>query len=358
MRLTVLNVSYPLAPVSSGTPGGAEQVLSTLDQELVRAGHLSLVLASEKSKCQGLLLPMNCSSAIFHRQARWESRRRCRAAIETALEKFDVDIIHLHGLDFYSYLPDTSIPVVVTLHLPPDWYAQEIFRFHRPNVSLVCVSAAQARSCPSHAQIESIIPNGIDLQKFWPNDARANYALCLGRICPEKGFHLAMDACTAAGIPLLIAGAVFPYPEHQRYFEEKIRPRLKHGHHYLGIIGGRRKQQLLASAHCLIVPSQVEETSSLVAMEAAACGTPVLAFRRGALPEVIHDGHTGILVDDVAQMARALPRMSVIDPAACRAEAIRRFDGHRMAADYLSLYERLNGRHVRVTHLEEALHCA
>src|SRR5437016_7300098 len=95
------------------------------------------------------------------------------------------------------------------------------------------------------------------------------------RICPEKGIHLALDAASAAGVPLFLAGTAFGYRSHQSYFEDAIRPRLRDGHRFLGAIGGVRKQKLLAGARCLVVASQVAETSSLAAMEALACGTPV-----------------------------------------------------------------------------------
>jgi glycosyltransferase involved in cell wall biosynthesis len=357
MRLTVLNVSYPLACVSAATPGGAEQVLSILDEELVRAGHRSIVVAPEGSRISGVLLSIRAFSSALDDNAKRESRRCCRAAIESALQKFSIDVIHFHGIDFYDYLPACDIPILVTLHLPPAWYPPEIFRWQRENVHLICVSAAQARACPPHAHIETIICNGIALQLFTPSLTKENYALCLGRICPEKGFHFAMDACTSAGLPLFLAGTVFPYPEHQQYFEDFIRPRLKIGHRYLGAVMGQQKQRLLAHTKCLIIPSLVDETSSLVAMEAAASGTPVIAFRRGALPEVVRHGHTGLIVDNPEQMALALGSISSISPADCRAEAIHRFDGRRMAAEYISLYSRFSHRYTLIRERQEMLRC-
>ena len=118
-------------------------------------------------------------------------------------------------------------------------------------------------------------------------------------------------------------------------------PRLDRRRRYLGPVGFIRKRRLLAAARCLLVPSLVAETSSLVAMEAAACGTPVIAFRSGALPEVVEDGRTGFLVDDVDGMAEAIRRVDRIDPAACREAARRRFSNRRMAAAYLDRYQML-----------------
>jgi glycosyltransferase involved in cell wall biosynthesis len=163
----------------------------------------------------------------------------------------------------------------------------------------------------------------------------------LARICPEKGIHLAIDAAKKADAYLVIAGEIFPYADHERYFAEQIRPRLDARRVFIGPIGFETKRELLQSARCLLAPSLIEETSSLVAMEALACGTPVIGFRRGALSEIVDDGVTGVLVDDTDQMAAAIARADVFDATACADTARRRFGAARMARDYLALYERL-----------------
>ena len=170
---------------------------------------------------------------------------------------------------------------------------------------------------------------------------KCRFALTLARVCPEKGLHLALDAARAADAPMLLAGGVFPYPAHQNYFRAEILPRLDRRRRWLGPVGFIRKRRLLAAARCLLVPSLVAETSSLVAMEAAACGTPVIAFARGALPDVVEDGRTGFLVDDVDGMAEAIRRVHLIDPAVCRETARCRFSNERMAAAYIDRYHTL-----------------
>jgi glycosyltransferase involved in cell wall biosynthesis len=341
MSLTVLNVSYPLAHVSAGTAGGAEQVLATLDEALVRVGHRSLVLAPHGSQCKGFLLSLSAPNGVLDENARYIARRKCEDALTQALREFPVDVVHLHGLDFYKYLPSGDIPVVVTLHLPPDWYPPSIFQITRPNTYLVCVSYSQRHACPKNADVHAVIENGIALDQFRPSCAKNNYVMGLGRICPEKGFHLAMDACTRARLPFLLGGMVYGYPEHQQYFNDFICPRLTSSHRYLGPIDGRRKQQLLAQARCLVIPSLVSETSSLAAMEAMACGTPVVAFPRGALRELIQDGDTGFLVNNVEEMSDAIKATSKLNRKTCRAYAELRFSADTMTKNYLKLYEQV-----------------
>jgi glycosyltransferase involved in cell wall biosynthesis len=185
------------------------------------------------------------------------------------------------------------------------------------------------------------VPNGVDLSVLRPGPRKHRFALSLGRICREKNFHQALDAAREAGVPILLAGEVFAYANHQRYFREEIEPRLGRGARFLGPLGLAPKRRLLAAARCLVVPSRIAETSSLVTMEALACGTPVVAFRTGALPDLVAHGRTGFLVSDVHEMARALRDVEAIDPAECRREAERRFSSELMISRYFDLYRQL-----------------
>jgi CelD/BcsL family acetyltransferase involved in cellulose biosynthesis len=157
--------------------------------------------------------------------------------------------------------------------------------------------------------------------------------------------HLAVQAARLAHVPLVLAGSVYPYPEHERYFREVVAPACDGNTvRFVGPVGLARKRRLLALARCLVVPSLASETSSLVAMEALACGTPVVAFRAGALATIVEHGRTGFIVDSVEDMAEALANVGTIDPATCRRAAEERFAAQRMAAQYLVLYSRLAAR--------------
>jgi glycosyltransferase involved in cell wall biosynthesis len=335
VSLTVLNVAYPFAPVHPDAVGGAEQILATLDAGLVAAGCRSLVLACPGSRVKGVLCPTPPLPAAIDelgRQAAWQVvRRRVAELVASA----SVDVVHMHGLDFAEYLP-SGVPILVTLHLP--------LSFYRPppqslrGVALVCVSHSQRElGGPSWAGVP-VVDNGVALEV--PPRRKRRYALALGRICPEKGLHDAVEAARLADLPLGIGGRAFPYASHQHYLATQLGPRLDRHRRLLGAVAGARKARLLAAAQCLVVPSVVAETSSLATMEALAAGTPVVARRIGALPTLIEHGRTGFLVSSVEEMAHAMGACRALDPQDCR-QAAAGFDAARMVDRYLGIYRAL-----------------
>jgi len=250
----------------------------------------------------------------------------------------------MHALDFHHYLPSEDVAVLATLHLPPDWYPSHIFDSDHRGLRLNCVSSSQQESCPASDLLVGPVSNGVDIERLLTRGKKKGYAMAMGRICAEKGYHFALDGARDAGMELLLAGQVFPYPVHMQYFRQEIEPRLDGLRRFIGPLNFTRKKKLLSQAQCLVVPSTVAETSSLVAMEALACGTPVIAFRSGALPEIIEDGRTGFIVGGPEDIAPALRRIHEIDPEACRSSARSRFSGQTMAAKYIELYEQMIGQ--------------
>ena len=343
MSLTVLSVAYPLATVSPDSAGGAEQILSALDRALVAAGHRSLVIAPEGSIVSGSLLSIGRAEGPFDEAAKHHAQARTKAAIEAALDREAVDVVHLHGIDFAAYLPSDGVPVLATLHLPPDWYGAEALRPRRPRTWLNCVSENQHAACPKSPNLLAPIANGIPVEAFWARHAKRRFTLFLGRICPEKGVHVAIEAARRARIPLIIAGQVYPYADHRRYFDDEVRPHLGPQCRFVGPVGFKRKRRLLSAAQCLLAPSSAAETSSLVAREAAACGTPIVAYPVGAMAETVEQGRTGFLVADVAGMAEAIEASVTLDADVCREVAQSRFADRFMIAAYLDLYARLAG---------------
>jgi glycosyltransferase involved in cell wall biosynthesis len=346
-RLTILSVAYKLAPVGPDAVGGSEQVLTTIDAALVAAGHRSIVVAMEGSRSAGELVTFAAPppGQAIEADATDLQRQRLQATIEQVMAENAVDLVHMHGLDFHEYVVPAGPAMLATLHLPPDWYPPSAFETARPDTWLNCVSETEAAHTPPGPHLLPPIPNGVPVERLGAaRVSKRDYALMLARVCPEKGVHLALEAARAAGMTLLIGGAVFPYQAHQRYFETEVKPLLGDQWRYLGPLAFERKRRLLAGASCLLIPSLVAETSSLVAMEAASCGTPVIAFRSGALPEVVEDGRTGFVVDGVDGMVEALRRVGTIAPETCRRVARERFSLERMTGAYLARYAELAAR--------------
>jgi glycosyltransferase involved in cell wall biosynthesis len=342
-KLTILSIAYPFAPVGLDAVGGAEQVLTHVERAIADSGHRSIVVACEGSETAGTLVATPLPKGTLDDEAKKKTYDAHRQGIARAMSDWPVDVVHMHGIDFDRYLPPGDVPTLVTMHLPLSWYPGEVFRLRRPHTYLHCVSMSQYRTCPPGAHVLPAIENGVpvgELSRY--RHRRRNFAVALGRICPEKNFHVALDAGSMAGVPVYLGGEVFPYEAHQRYFEDEIRPRLSGRHRFLGPLGLTRKRRLLSAARCLISASVAPETSSLVAMEAIACGTPVVALPSGALPEIVEHGRTGFIVKDIREMADAIEATGFLDEEAIRETARRRFSVERMAARYLAVYDHLS----------------
>ena len=340
MNLTVLNVAYPFARVSADPVGGAEQVLSQLDQAVVQAGGRSIVIAAEGSRPAGTHLPVPQPAGEIDPRSRAFVYGEVRRLIAEALAQHRPHVVHFHGVDFQEYLPKAAVPAMVTLHLPLSWYDPAAFEDYGNRAWLIPVSWDQVRRGPANLQLADPIENGVDLEAFGMARKR-RFALLLSRICPEKGIHLALDAAKQAGMPLIIAGSVFPYPEHRRYLEQEVLPRLDRERRWIGPISGARKRRLIAAARTLVVASTAQETSCLVAMESLASGTPVVALRSGALSDLVEHERTGVLVDRPEQLPEGIRAADHIVPQECRRVAEARFSLRTSLARYLEAYGRI-----------------
>src|SRR5256885_2003975 len=261
-QLTILSVAFPLALVGPDAVGGAEQILSQIDQGLVSRGHRSLVIACPDSVIAGTLIPTQAVRPRFTDDEWRLAHQATRDAISYALDRFPVELVHMHGVDFADYLPSRNIPVLATLHLPLNWYPPAAFAPSRPCTYLNCVSQSQRALSSINARFLPEIENGVcnDLLEASGGIHKREVARCLGRVCPEKGFHIALRAAKKARVPLFLMGQVFPFEAHQRYFVDKIVPELDAQRRFLGPITFRRKRRLLSAAKCLVVPSLVPET--------------------------------------------------------------------------------------------------
>jgi glycosyltransferase involved in cell wall biosynthesis len=338
--MRVLNVAYALLPVGPGSGGGAEQILYLLDRGMAERQIDSVVIAAEGSQISGKLWPTPVAHDDITEARRSEAHAIHRCTIEKVLRSEEIDVIHFHGLDFGAYLPNTSVPKVVTLHLPIAWY--DAASLEDSEIQFVAVSETQAASAGGTTTCR-VIRNGIDIGTHVPGQGERTRLLWLGRICPEKGTHIALEVAHRADLPLIVAGPVHPFPSHREYFRREVEPLLDSKRIYVGPVGLSEKARLLASARALLIPSLAPETSSLVAMEAASSGTPAIAFRSGALPEVVQDRVTGFIADDTEGMIDAVGRTGVWWPVRCREYAVEHFSSQRMVDDYLSLYRDLLG---------------
>lgn len=336
-KFTILSVAFPLLPVGPGSGGGAEQILYLLERGLVDAGHRSIVVAANGSDVSGELLETPAANSEISDAVRTKAQQIHARIIEQVLAREKVDLIHFHGLDFYAYRPAQRLPMLATLHLPIDWYPSSALN---SAVQLNCVSKHQAGSA-SPVPCWPVVENGIDVRKYKAASDKRNHLLWLGRVCPEKGTHIALGVAHRLDLPLIVAGPVHPFRDHQLYFAEKVRPLLDSKRRYIGPVNMEGKTRLLSEASCLLIPSLVAETSSLVAMEAIASGAPVVAFRSGALPEIVEHGITGLIVDSEEEMMAAIGNVSTLSPQVCRSRALERFDSKRMIGDYLDLYRRI-----------------
>lgn len=342
MPLTILSVAYAFAPVGPRAVGGAEQILTELDRALAAAGHDSLVLACEGSQAAGRLFSMpSLGRGRYDGESRLWWKRQRQSNLDHILATGHVDLVHMHGLDFHEYKLPSDVPVLVTLHLPISWYPRDVWGKAPANVQFQCVSETQRLSSPPELQEAPVIRNGVSLPTF--AEKKGDFAMVLGRICPEKNQHAALEAGFLSRTRVVLGGQVFPYQDHRTYFHEKIVPLLRQSrsgirHEFPGVLRPKKKQQLLGRAKCLLHPTLAPETSSLVAMEALAAGTPVIAYPSGALPEIVEDGITGFLVDSVEAMAAAIHRVRLIHPEDCRAAARQRFSRQSMIQNYFRLY--------------------
>lgn len=324
--MRVLSVAF--ADIAVGTPesGGAEQILSIVERGLLERGCESVVIARKGSRVAGELVETDGTV---------EGHQRAIASV-------DADLIHFHGLDFHRYIPDGEIPRLATLHLPIAFYPASIFEPGR--VMLNCVSRSQAASASVPL---AVVMNGIATESYRVDDPDGSL-LWMGRICPEKAPHIALQIAHRLDARLIVAGPVQGYAAHREYLAREVQPLFDEKRVYAGAAGSEQKRRLLARARCLLVTSLVAETSSLVSMEAMSCGTPVIAFRTGALPEIVEHGRTGFVVDSADEMADAIRRVDAISREECRTQAIRRFDAARMVDEYVDIYRSMMTRHLGI----------
>ena len=340
--MRIAQVSPLVEPVPPVTYGGTERVVAYLTEALVDLGHDVTLIASGDSRTRARLVPASeralrldpdCHDALMH---------HIRQVELVAGLAGSFDLIHFHtGFLHMPVARRLPTPSLTTLHGRLD--VPDIVPLMRsmPDVPLVSISDAQRRPLPD-ANWQDTVYNGIPHDLHAYSAATGDYAAFIGRISPEKRVDRAIAIARRAGLPLKVAAKVDPVD--RAYYDQVIAPLLHDGGvEFLGEIDEPAKGALLGRARALLFPIDWPEPFGMVVIEALACGTPIVAWGNGSVPELIEHGRTGWIVDSVEDGAAALSRIGEIDRRACREAFERRFTAARMARDYVAVYERLLG---------------
>jgi glycosyltransferase involved in cell wall biosynthesis len=331
-------VWFPVPPTAYG---GTERVVALLADGLVEAGHEVTLFASGDSQTRARLESVfQTAPSEWIGHTYWEMQH----AIFALRRSPEFDVLHDHtgllGLALGGLL---DVPFCHTVHGPLDGAPGRMYEdviSLAPRAKLISISLNQRRPKQDLPWIANC-PNALDLSVYpFRRKSGGEYLLFLGRMSPDKGAHRALAIALETGLPLKIA-AKCREPLEIRYFDEFIRPHLGEAIEYVGEVGHADKVELLMGARALIFPIDWEEPFGLVVIEAMACGTPVIATRRGAVPEIVEHGRTGIIVDHYREMedTAVLEQADSLDPAVLRREVEERFSPEHMVADYVAAYE-------------------
>ncbi len=333
-----------VAPVEESIPpgryGGIERVVDLLDRELVRRGHDVILLASGGSESSGRLIPLTKTPiAVDGRDIEPEelTRRKEEAARRAAALLVDVQphVVLNHSWRLLNHLDSPMFPVLTTVHYPLDTGPYRATFLARAQRTYVSISLSQQRAVES-LRFAGNVYNGVDLDTLPFSSEPDSYLAFLGRVSPDKGLDIAIRVAQAVGAPLKIAAKI---DRAQRpWFDTVVAPLLRRGGaEMVGELNTRERAALLGGATALLHPSRWSEPFGLAAVEAMACGTPVLALRRGAADEVISNGRTGFVVDVEDELVGMVARVAELDREVCRAHVEAHFAHTRMAADYETL---------------------
>ncbi|MBN9508013.1 MAG: glycosyltransferase family 4 protein [Alphaproteobacteria bacterium] len=333
-----------IAPLFEAVPpklyGGSERVVAALTEELVALGHDVTLFASGDSVTSAKL------DAPWPRALRLDPDVRDWVATYALMIEYvrqraqQFDVLHFH-LDYWpnSVFSRQPVPFVTTLHgrldLPEFAAVYRLF----PQAPVVSISDSQRAPLPDLNWVSTVY-HGMPEKLVYPVDVEPSYFAFLGRICPEKGIERAIRIAKACGVKLKVAAKVDKVD--REYYEAEVAPLLADANvEFIGEINDAQKPAFLSGAKALLFPINWPEPFGLVMIEAMGCGCPVIAFRNGSVPEVMEDGVTGFIVDDLDQAIAACRRLDTIDRAGVRRAFERRFTARRMAEDYVDVYERL-----------------
>lgn len=342
-RLRIALLAAPMEPVPPVAYGGTERVVAALAEELAQRGHDVTVFASGDSKVSTDLVPI-LPRALWRTGYRGDVSAYISIGVAECwrrAEEFDVIHSHIEGLGFLM-ARHCPTPVISTLHgrLDSSGLPQLLAAF--PDVPLVAISHSQRRWAPT-ANWVATIHHGLPLDRMPFGDRPGEYLAFVGRCTPEKGVAEAIELAGRSGVPLRMAAKTYDAAE-QEHFAQVVRPAVESGRvEFLGELPPTQRDPLYASALATVMLGAWPEPFGLAAIESLACGTPVIARRAGALPEIIEHGVDGFLVDDVTEAELAVQLAADLDRAEIRRRALQRFGASRMTDEYEAAYRRLLG---------------
>jgi len=336
--MRILQIAPLWIPVPPVTYGGTELIIHWLTEELVKRGHEVTLLASGDSKTSATLIPVWPKSL-------WRAHLSIPHAVFSLLyEKLTqiqdgFDIIHDH-CEFYT-APFSSFlkkPLVSTIHHP--MYKELIILFKKfPKINYISISKNQGKSAPGVNFVKNIY-HGLPIDRYPFNPHPQDYLLWLSKISPEKGPAEAIEVAKKSGERLIISGNILR--EYRDYFEYRLQPLIDGKQiQFVGAADFEKKIELFRNAKAFIYPARRPEPFGLVVVEAMACGTPVIAYKAGAMPELIKDGKTGFLAENQDEMVTALKKIDQINRIDCRRHVVRKFDLQKMVNKYEALYYKI-----------------
>lgn len=332
----VAMVAPPYFDVPPAAYGGIETVVADLVDALVARGHKVTLIGAGRhaTRAQRFITTYDVGPADRLGEPMPEIVHTAKVA--SILDTLDVDVIHDHTMAGPLMARGRLTPTVVTAHGPVTGDPGDFYSALGDTIQLVAISDAQRANAPE-LPWAARVHNAIRAQTFPFRSEKEEYALFLGRFHPEKAPHLAIDAARAAGLPIVLAGKCSE-PIERSYFAREVEPRIGKDVTIFGIADATAKRRLLSRAACMLFPIQWDEPFGLVVIESMVCGTPVVALRRGAVPELIVDGQTGIVVDTLDELPEAIVRARSIDPVACRKHVEAGFTVEVMAEGYEAVY--------------------
>lgn len=332
-----------IAPLFESVPpalyGGSERVVSWLTEELVAMGHDVTLFASGDSHTSAKLVPV-CPKSLWRSSSCRETLPHHVLLAEQVFQRAsEFDVLHFH-CDYIHFplVKRYAVPTVTTLHgliHKPD--LEGLFSLF-PDVPLVSISQSQRLPMPDAAWCGTV-HHGLPRMLHTFREAPGEYLAFLGRISPDKGIERAIEIARLSGIPLKIAAKI--YDEDRSYYESCIKPLLAESNlaEFIGEVGGKEKDDFLGKARALLFPVEWAEPFGLVMIESLACGTPVVAWKRGSVVEIIEDGIHGFVVDNITEAVDAVNHLEKINRKDCREQFEKRFRSGQMASAYVQIYE-------------------